>query len=194
MSMPATENANSCPTTEISAYIDGELSPSEERQVEKHLTGCSDCTDRLNQQKNFLFALSASLESEKEFELPENFTKTIVANAESRVSGLRRPGERFTAVFICAALLLFALFALGADVPMVFSAFGSVFEKLIAVGSFILHSIFNISLSTTVVVRSLFSQIAFSSVVMLSLAVVFFGIVLMFFSHFIFRGSRAREN
>ncbi len=193
MTLSVNNEPTSCMTAEISAFIDGELSPSEELELEKHIAACSDCGDQLNQQKSFLFALSASLESQKEFELPKNFTKTIVANAESRVSGLRRPGERFTAVFICTALFLFALFALGADGQTVFSALGRVFEKLIAVGAFILHSVFNISLSTTVVARSLFSQIVFSSA-SLSLIAVLFVAALLIFSKLIFRGSRTQEN
>lgn len=193
MTLPV-NNPTGCLNTEISAYIDGELSPSEEIDLEKHMAACRDCSARLNQQKSFLSALSASLECEKEIELPKNFTKTIVANAESRVSGLRHPGERFTAVFICAALFLFALFALGADAQALFRATGSVIEKLFAVGAFLLHSVFDISLGTTVVARSLFSQIVFSSASELSLLAFVLVLVLVVFSRFISRGSRTREN
>jgi hypothetical protein len=54
---------------------------------------CSVCADDLNLQKSFLNALDSSLDEETEIRLPKNFTKTVVANAESRVSGLRHPHE-----------------------------------------------------------------------------------------------------
>src|SRR5438445_5520441 len=102
-----------CPTDEIAAYIDGEMDAAREFELETHLAACEICSLELNQQKQFLASLNSSLKHEGDLELPANFTKLIVANAESTVSGLRRPRERFNAMFICAGLFLFALFALG---------------------------------------------------------------------------------
>ncbi len=73
-----------CPGGEIGAYIDGEVSPADETALEQHFAVCGICRAELNQQKTFLFVLNASLETETELELPKNFTKTIVANAESQ--------------------------------------------------------------------------------------------------------------
>jgi len=158
MTLPELQTGIDCPSSEIAAYIDGELSPLEQAGLDEHLAACSDCRTELNYQKSFLFALNSSLENEKEFELPKNFTKTIIANAESSVSGLRGSNERFTALFICAALLLFALFALGSDAELMFRASGKAVEGLLALGLFALHFVYDISLSGAVIARSLFSQ------------------------------------
>src|SRR5690349_12215641 len=110
-----TEQGNifNCPSYEIAAYIDGELDQSRELELSMHFAACDVCSQELNQQKQFLCELDAGLKGE--IELPSDFAKTVIANAESTVSGLRRPRERFNALFICAALSLFALFALGPD-------------------------------------------------------------------------------
>src|SRR5436190_12740079 len=111
---------NTCPIDEISAYIDGELDAAREFEMDLHFAGCQTCACELNEQKNFLRNLDVSLGHDREVELPPNFTKLIVANAESTVSGLRRPRERFNALFICSGLLLFVLFATGAEAGKLF--------------------------------------------------------------------------
>lgn len=189
-----TKKYHDWPGGEIGAYIDGELSPADETELEKHFAVCGVCCAELNQQKNFLFVLNASLETETELELPKNFTKTIVAHAESRVSGLRGSKERFTAVFICSALFLFALFALGSDAERGFQAFGNVGEKILAVGYFTLHIVYNISLGIAVIVRSLFYQTVFNSARTLFFLVILFTAALYAFSPFVVRDSRIREN
>ncbi len=182
-----------CPRDEIASYIDGELSPSEETDFDKHLAECGDCRTELKHQKAFLFALNASLESEDDIPLPKNFTRTIVANAESRVTGLRRPRERFTAIFICAALFFFALFALGGEAEIVWTAIGSVAEKVVAVGSFVTRLAFNVSYSVAVVARSLFSHVNVSWMIATTL-ILLSGVALVFFSRSFIRGSRTQEN
>ncbi|MBC7899395.1 MAG: zf-HC2 domain-containing protein [Saprospiraceae bacterium] len=182
---------DSCPSGEISAYIDGELSPVEEIEVESHFGVCIICSTELNRQKSFLSALSSSLEREKEFELPKNFTKTIVANAESRVSGLRRPRERFNAVFICTALFLFILFALGSDAETLFGIFVVVLEKAAAVGAFAFRLVYSVSLGAVVVARSLSSQILFSSYLSFLFFAGLFGFLLFACSRLILRSDRS---
>lgn len=182
-----------CPREAISSYIDGELSPAEEAAFEIHVAKCEVCRTELKHQKEFLFALNASLESEQEIHLPKDFTRTIVANAESRVSGLRRPRERFTAIFICAALFFFALFALGGDADTVFRAFGSVAEKVLAVGSFALRLVLNVSLGIAVVTRSLFSHVSLSWMLPPSL-IVLSAITLFAFPRLMIRSSHTQEN
>lgn len=185
------QNHNHCPSAEISAYIDGELSLQGEMEMETHLAVCGVCTAELNQQKSFLAALSASLENEKEFELPRNFTKTIVANAESRVSGLRRPRERFTAIFISVALFLFVLFALGSDAETVLGVFGMALEKIAAVGAFAFRLFYSVSLGVVVVLRSLSSQLLFSSYLSFLLFAGLFGFSLFACSRLILRSDRS---
>lgn len=191
--VPSTPENAACPRDEIASYIDGELSPTDETAFEKHLSGCDVCRSELRNQKQFLFALNASLESERDIPLPKNFTRTIVANAESRVSGLRRPRERFTAIFICAALFFFALFALGGEAEPMWRAFGSVAEKMLAVGGFVLRFVFNISLGVAIVARSLFSHINLWWALALSL-IVLCASALLVFSRSVIRNSRTQEN
>jgi anti-sigma factor RsiW len=152
-----------CPSPELSAYIDGELSSMEELELEAHLAECRTCADDLNLQKNFLNALDSSLDDEIEIELPKNFTKSVVANAESRVRGLRHPHEWRSAAFICSALILFSLFALGSNVERTLVASAAVIEKLIAVVVAIGHVVYDIALGFSIVLKSLASKFLFES-------------------------------
>ena len=152
-----------CPSPDLSAYIDGELSPNDELKLEMHVAGCRTCTDDLNLQKSFLNALDSSLEDETEIELPKDFTKTVVANAESRVSGLRRPHERRHAAFICVGLILFSIVALGGKLEGSFVAASTVVEKLFAVVVSAGHVIYDLALGASIVLRSLATNFLFES-------------------------------
>lgn len=181
----------SCPSPEISAYLDGELAPHEEIELEIHMASCGVCNGELNIQKKLLHALTSSLEATREFELPRNFTKTIVANAESNVSGLRRPKERLNAIFICAALFFFALFALGGEAGRTFITIASVVEKMSAVAGSILFFFYDISLGIAVIARSLSSTFVLSSPVLLFAVFGLFAFSLFVFSRLVLRGQRA---
>src|SRR5438045_368220 len=142
MQLRTEKNTFDCPSYEIASYIDGELDAASERAMDAHLSVCGVCSEELNHQKQFLCTLNSSLLDERQIELPADFTKLIVTNAESTVSGLRRPRERFNAVFICAGLVLFILFALGAEAGKEFGIFGSIIEQIAAVGGFFGHIIY----------------------------------------------------
>lgn len=160
---PITQKPESdCPSYEIASYIDGEFDTAREREIETHFASCPSCANELSQQRQFLCSLNASLKNEGELELPANFTKRIVANAESTVIGLRRPRERFNALFICAGLALFTLFTLGAEAGNVFGGFVAVVDKVSAVGSFFAHFVYSILIGLMVIVRSLSSQFQLS--------------------------------
>lgn len=184
---PATSE---CPRMEIAAYIDGELAGREELDLELHMAGCTLCAGELNLQKQFLSALNSTLENEKELELPENFTRVIVTSAESRVSGLRRSGERFNAVFICAALFLFVLFALGSDAGNVFGGIARMFEQVLAVAGLIGHLLFNITMGTAVILKSLTSQFVSGSSIAFVMLAGLFALCLLVFSRLMFRYNR----
>ena len=154
-------NNSTCPSDEIAAYIDGELDASRELELDAHFLTCSACSDEIKQQKQFLCELDANLRDAGEIDLPANFTKTIVANAESTVSGLRRPRERFNALFICAGLFLFALFALGTDASRVFRGLAVAFDQIAAVGGFFGHLVYSVFLGVAIIVRSLAAQLRF---------------------------------
>ncbi len=179
-----------CPSNEIAAYIDGELSPREELDLEMHLAVCASCQAKLNEQKKLLCALDFVLESEKQIELPANFTKVVVANAESNVSGLRRPQERFKALFICAALFLLVILGFGGETETVLNTFAKFGEQVFAVGGFAVHLIYNFAVATAVILRSLSHQIVFNSAVSVAFLVMFFVISLFALSRLIVRYNR----
>lgn len=155
---------NACQSADISSYIDGELSPSRELELELHFSGCESCLAELNLQKKFLIALDHALESEEEIDVPANFTQVVVANAESRVNGLRRPAERFHAFFVCFGLFLVIIFALGSSGSRTaFDALFVVLDKVTAVGSFAAHVAYDIAIGAVIVIRSLASQVVFGS-------------------------------
>jgi anti-sigma factor RsiW len=147
-----------CPTDEIAAYIDGELSSARELELDAHFVACCDCTAELNEQKQFLHALDASLGAPGEIDLPTDFAKRVVVNAESTVSGLRRPRERFNALFICAGLFLFVLFALGTDTGSLLSSAANFFEQVSAIGGFFAHLVYSVFLGLAIIVRTLAAQ------------------------------------
>ncbi len=149
----------------IAAYIEGELPPREEFEFEAHAAVCESCRDELNEQKKLLCALDCALEQESEIELPANFTKVVVANAESKVSGLRRPQERFKALFVCAVLLILGLLFLGGETEAVFGAFAKFAEQMFAVGGFVAHIIYDVSIGVAVILRSLSGQFALNLIV-----------------------------
>lgn len=179
-----------CPLAEISAYIDGELSHDEESRFEQHLAVCPICSDEINIQKNFLRMLSSSLESDDRIDLPDNFTRTIVANAEGRVGGLRRPKERFNAVFICIALFLFVLFALGAEAFTAFSPLGKLFNQSIAVAGLIGNQLYHFAFGVSVILRSLSSQSAVGPVLFVLVASAIAVYLAIRLSRFMFRKMR----
>lgn len=190
MNLPVETSENECPRDAIAAYVDGELAASEELALEMHLLGCQECSGELNRQKELLRALDFALETEGELELPADFTKTIIANAESSVSGLRRPNERFTALFICAALLLLVIVGLGRETETVFASTGKIFDRFVAVGGFITHLTYDVALGATVILRSLCAQlISRFALAPAFILLVFAGSVLVF-SRLMFRFKR----
>ena len=145
-----------CPSIEIAAYLDGELSPTDELYLEAHIGNCHVCGEELNSQKQLINALSCSLDDAPE--LPRDFAKFVVVNAESSVGGLRRSNERLTAMYVCGALFFVVMFTLGAAAPGAFAAFFSVIEKAYAVLSFVLHFIFDVSEGVIILLRAFLAQ------------------------------------
>ncbi len=148
---------------ELAAYIDGELSPREELELEAHLMLCAACTAELNEQKNLLQTLNYALKSEPEIVLPANFTRVVVTNAESKVSGLRCPNERFKALFVCAALFLLVILSFGAETKTILDTSAKFAEKFLAVGGFVWNLIYDVSVGTAIILRSLSNQVVFNS-------------------------------
>ncbi|MDQ3324070.1 MAG: zf-HC2 domain-containing protein [Acidobacteriota bacterium] len=191
MNLPNPNIKNECPRHELAAYIDGELSAREELDLETHLVECKLCASELNEQKRLFFTLDFALEGEREFKLPENFTKVVVANAESKVSGLRCPKERFRAVFVIAALFLLFISGLGGETRTVLDAFLKFGEQIFAVGNFVLHLIYDVSVAASIVLRSVCSQFVYNSAFSIVFFVVFFFVSLFVLSRLIIRNNQA---
>ncbi len=179
-----------CPRIEIAAYVDGELTSREEFDLELHFAGCEICAAELNEQKKLLCALDFALDDRQEIELPENFTKVVVANAESNVQGLRCPRERNRALTVCAALLLLVFLGLGAETSKTFAAAGAITEQLLVVGGFIVHFVHDVTIATTTIFRSFCLQFIFKSSASAGLLGICFVVSLLIFSRLLSRRSR----
>jgi len=177
--------------SDLAAYIDGELSPREELELEIHLAVCKDCGEELNEQKKLLCALDFALGREREIELPADFTRVVVAKAESKVSGLRRPQERSKSLFVCAALFLLVLLGLGGETRTILNTFAKFAEQFLAVGGFVWHLIYDVAVGTAIILRSLSNQIVFNSNFSFAVLIGLFFISLGFVSHFMARTNRS---
>ena len=154
-------------TGEIAAYIDGELVRAREMELALHLASCNACTDELNLQKHLLHGLEFGLRDNADLDLPEDFTKVVVANAESTVAGLRRPRERFNMIFICGGLSLFILLSFGVGAVV------SMLDQFKAIGAFFGHLVYDFLLAIVVILRSGASQVHPETVMALLMAGVF---------------------
>ncbi|MFZ1701470.1 MAG: zf-HC2 domain-containing protein [Pyrinomonadaceae bacterium] len=184
-------HTKTCPTDEISAYIDGELSSALELDIEAHFAVCEPCVRELNLQKQFLCGLNSSLRQDGELALPADFTRHIVANAESTVAGLRRPREMYNAIFICVALLLFGLFALGAEAGRVFELAASALDQVGAVGGFVGRVTYSVFLGFAIILRSFAAQFRFGGAVAVVLPAILGAVLLMYVSRRVLRTHRA---
>ncbi len=154
---------NSCPQMKIAEFLDGELLLREELELEVHVENCRICRAELNSQKRLLGALDSSDRFEREFVLPENFTQTIVANAESSVKGLRRARERFNALLICSALFLLLILGLGAESTTILTTVEDFFHQAVTFVNLFIHFFYDFALIITVIMRSLCGQFIFRS-------------------------------
>ena len=190
--MKSSENTiyGSCPSTDISAYIDGELRADDELTLELHIAQCGVCKEELNLQKSFLNALESSLDDGYELELPLDFTRSVVTTAESGVSGLRRSKEWKNAFLISMSLLIVSLIALGGKTRGGLAAVTALGEKIAAIFSSVFHFFYDVSLGSTIVLRSLASNFVFESTVGAVLVLAVFLLSLFLFSKLIFRIHR----
>lgn len=189
-SLTATIEKTCSQRSDIASYIDGELPASEELELEMHLAVCKECNEELNEQKKLLRVLDFALEGESEIEMPANFTQIVVANAESKVSGLRRPQERFKALFICAALFLLVLLGLGGETLTVVSGFGKIVEQFLAIFGFLWYLIYDAAYGTAIILRSLSQQIVFNSSVSFVVLLGLVFVCLIALSRFVTRPAR----
>lgn len=186
MNTPAAESKKICShRCDLAAYVDGELSPREELILEAHLAVCAACRTELNEQKKMLCALNFALEDETDFPMPANFTEIVVANAESKVSGLRRPQERSKALLVCAVLFTLGLSSLGGETQTILRSFADFAEQFLVVGKFALHLFYDIALGAAIILRATSSHLVSDAAAWL--AVIAFGIICAALLRFIVR-------
>ena len=162
-------------SSELAAYLDGELSPREEISLETHLTQCGACRTELNEQKQLLCLLNFAFDDDQDIELPADFTKIVVANAESKVSGLRRPQERSPAFFVCATLFLLSLVGLNGENATIWNAAANFADQVIIVSGFVVRLCYDFAIGAAIILRSVGSRSLFGSPISLTLAIIFFG-------------------
>ena len=180
-----------CPSDDISAYLDGELSTERELEMERHFGACGICHGELNSQKRFLRGLEFTLRSDADVDLPKDFTRHLVANAESSVSGLRRPRERFNALFICAGMGLFALFALGTDAEKLVVGVLTFFAQAASVAGIVGHMVYSIFLGAAIIIRSLTAHVGSDAVTGVIATAALLTVTLWFASRTLLRMRRA---
>jgi hypothetical protein len=106
------------------------------------------------------------------------------------VTGLRRAKERRSAAVICVSLIAISVLALGSNANRTFAASAAVAEKLIAIVESVLHFIYDISLGSTIVFRSLASNFVFESTLGALLVLVVLVLSLFLFSRLLSRFHR----
>jgi hypothetical protein len=148
------------------------------------------CTEDLNLQKSFLNALDYSLDEREVIELPSNFTRAVMTNAESRVTGLRGPRERRSAALICIGLVAVAFLALGTNAERSIVAIAAVADKLVAVVSSVSHFLYDVALGSAIVLRSLATSFVFESATTVLFLLVVLILSLWLFSRLLVRFDR----
>lgn len=168
-------NNSNCPADQISAYIDGELSADREMALERHIAACGTCRSELNEQKSFLLGISDTLDRELDLDLPADFTKRIVVNAESNVSGLRDRDERGYALAAAAVLFVLIVVVLGGNAGSAFTPVRALFDKAYAVAGVGGQIVFDLVYAVSAILRTVFSTQTFTSLLaytVLSLAAI----------------------
>ena len=145
------------------------------------------CAAEFNGQKKLLCAIDFALDEKADFELPEDFTKTVVIKAESNVSGLRRREERFRALYLCAILFLLIIRRSRKRNGSRFSTFEDFIEQIFAVGGFAAHLIFDLAVALTAILRIIGGQFIYSpTFAILAFRYIFDFFRLYFFAHSVF--------
>ncbi|MBC7798931.1 MAG: hypothetical protein H7Z37_18835 [Pyrinomonadaceae bacterium] len=178
----------SCSHSEIANYLDGELAPNAEIIFERHLVVCEICAARLNEQKQVLLALNAAFSDENRFDLPVDFTKKIIVEAESDVSGLRERSERRRAVFLVSGL--FATFVTILFFSRQSGILFAISDVALASGKFVVNFLYAFGLSVVVILRVVNHHFLFDSTVSAFLAIALLVCSLLALSHFLNRYHR----
>lgn len=189
------KSGGSCRKFDIGAYLDGELPLQDELMIEEHFTRCAACSHELNIQKRMLSAIDSAFAGETEaLEIPADFARTVTANAESNVSGIRKPGERYRAALAAVTLLFLVSVSLATDAgAMALTASQKVVEQSFSVIGFGLHFIYETGIGFGVVLRCLGSGVLFGSAASAVLALILFVVSTAVLSVFALKSVRSSK-
>ncbi|HJR09266.1 MAG TPA: zf-HC2 domain-containing protein [Pyrinomonadaceae bacterium] len=99
---------------DVAAYLDGELDAEASARFEQHARLCAPCTDALREQRRLLCVLDVAFgDSQRQMQLPANFTQVVKARAQSDMSSVRRGSERKRAALVVAGLVALSFALLG---------------------------------------------------------------------------------
>ena len=150
----STAKIKRCPTEDVAAYLDGELSLAATEDFEAHLADCADCKAELLTQRQLLCTLEAAFNGSRQFNLPANFTRVVAAHAESNLRGVRNKTERWRSLQLCALLALAAFALLGtASGVMVFQPIRSFVQIMARVSDLIWQTVYDGALGAGIIMR-----------------------------------------
>lgn len=156
MNEAAGEAFGKCPSNEIGAYLDAELSAERAAALEEHFAVCPVCRGEMNSQKAFLLELSRTLEADAAIELPKEFTKSVVTRAESSVSGLRKSSERAAAFGIVVLLVVLAAAGFAGDWGRVSTEAARPMSTFVAVIDAVLAVCYNVGFAFAFLAKKVF--------------------------------------
>ena len=146
----------------LSDFLEGELEPVLEFEVSAHVENCAECNDYLNSLKMVSSSLEIFLE-EAAPPMPENFTKRVRAAAESDISEIRNGNERLWGLGISAVLLLVVAVLVASNLGYSNAYVQSAISIPMAAIDFVVSGLYKISLTASVVFRTVFNQYLFRS-------------------------------
>jgi len=153
MSLSSTE-IRTCPTEDVAAYLDRELSLAATQDFEAHLAGCAECDAELLAQKQLLCTLDAAFNGSRRIKLPPDFTRVVAAHAESNLRGVRNKTERRRSLQLCAMLALAAFALLGtASGVLVFQPIRSFVQIIARVSDLMWQTVYDAALGAAIIMR-----------------------------------------
>lgn len=163
------------PCSRLHEYLDGDLSSSDTREFASHLLGCERCS----KDHSLYHQLAREFDNlpPADFELPKHFSKVVAANAESQVSGLRKPSERRKTLIIVCGLAVVLFVFLGVNIQSVLRFVSFVAERIGAVLSVVFGFLFNLCLGVIVILRVAATQAGMPEFFFLTLVLVVVGFV-----------------
>ncbi len=190
MNQPEFENLTSqhCPAENLSAYVDGELSPAEELEIINHTRSCSTCADLLREHQRMLNGLESSFES---FEIPADFARQVIVKAETSFDSRRLKRDRIPMIAF-AILLLFVCVSASGDTSAVIKLAAATVERVTIAVSFVAYFIYGTAFGVAVIARSV-ANVFEPSHFALATAAIAAAIGSGLFYRFPLRGSSASE-